>query len=145
MLGAIIGDMVGSIYEFSKPNSKEFNIYNENMKMSDDSLLTIAVAKVLLANYPIKYGKESLKLIQDQLGKEFINTFKSNPFAGFGGMFIDWCIASDETGKVLPPYNSFGNGSSMRISPVGWVCDTLEETIELSKLTTEITHNLPEA
>ncbi len=144
MLGAIIGDMVGSIYEFSKPNSKEFNIYNENMKMSDDSLLTIAVAKVLLANYPIKYEKESLKLIQDQLGKEFINTFKSNPFAGFGGMFIDWCIASDETGKALPPYNSFGNGSAMRISPVGWVANTEEEVKLLSKTVTEITHNHPE-
>lgn len=144
MLGAIIGDMVGSIYEFSKPNSKEFNIYNENMKMSDDSLLTIAVAKVLLANYPIKYEKESLKLIQDQLGKEFINAFKSNPFAGFGGMFIDWCIASEETGKVLPPYNSFGNGSAMRISPVGWIANNEEEVKLLSKTVTEITHNHPE-
>lgn len=63
MLGAIIGDMVGSIYEFSKPNSKEFNIYNENMKMTDDSLLTIAVAKVLLANYPIRHEKELLGLL----------------------------------------------------------------------------------
>lgn len=60
MLGAIIGDMVGSIYEFSKSNSKEFNIYNENMKMTDDSLLTIAVAKVLLANYPIRHEKNHL-------------------------------------------------------------------------------------
>ena len=144
MLGAIIGDMVGSIYEFSKPNSKEFNIYNENMKMSDDSLLTIAVAKVLLANYPIKYEKESLESIQDQLGKEFINTFKSNPFAGFGGMFANWCIASDETGKVLPPYNSFGNGSAMRISSVGWIANTEEEVKLLSKTVTEITHNHPE-
>ena len=63
MLGAIIGDMVGSIYEFSKPNSKEVNIYNGNMKMTDDSLLTIAVAKVLLANYPIRHEKESLGLL----------------------------------------------------------------------------------
>lgn len=144
MLGAIIGDMVGSIYEFSKPNSKEFNIYNENMKMSDDSLLTIAVAKVLLANYPIKYEKESLELIQTQLGKEFINTFKSNPFAGFGGMFANWCIASDETGEALPPYNSFGNGSAMRISPVGWIANTEEEVKLLSKTVTEITHDHPE-
>lgn len=60
MLGAIIGDMVGFIYEFSKSNSKEFNIYNENMKMTDDSLLTIAVAKVLLANYPIRHEKNHL-------------------------------------------------------------------------------------
>lgn len=63
MLGAIIGDMVGSIYEFSKPNSKEFNISNVNTKMTDDSLLTIATAKVLLANYPIRHEKESLGLL----------------------------------------------------------------------------------
>lgn len=63
MLGAIIGDMVGSIYEFSKPNSKEFNISNVNTKMTDYSLLTVAAAKVLLANYPIRHEKESLGLL----------------------------------------------------------------------------------
>lgn len=90
MLGAIIGDMVGSIYEFTKPKTKDFNICNRNMKMTDDSLLTIAVAKTVLAHYPISYIPESLQTIQDDLAKEFVATFQRRPFAGFGGMFADW-------------------------------------------------------
>lgn len=141
MLGAIIGDMVGSIYEFSKPKTKQFNIYNENMKMTDDSLLTLAVAKTLLANYPIKYDDESLKKIQNELGKEFVKTCNKYPFAGFGGLFIEWCFRSLDEGIVAPPYNSYGNGSAMRISPVGWIAKTEEEVKILSKTVTEITHN----
>lgn len=144
MLGAIIGDMVGSVYEFSNSKTKNFNIYNRNMKMTDDSLLTIAVAKTLLANYPIKYDDESLRRIQKELAEEFVATCKSKPFAGFGGMFIDWCIRCDEKRTIAPPYNSFGNGSAMRISPVGWIAKSKEEVKTLSKAVTEITHNHPE-
>lgn len=144
MLGAIIGDMVGSVYEFSNPKTKGFNIYNRNMRMTDDSLLTIAVAKTLLANYPIKYDSNSLKLIQKELAEAFVATCKSKPFAGFGGMFIDWCIRCDEKGIIEPPYNSFGNGSAMRISPVGWVANSEKEVKILSKAVSEITHNHPE-
>lgn len=144
MLGAIIGDMIGSVYEFSNLKTKNFNIYNRNMKMTDDSLLTIAVAKILLANYQIKYDDESLRRIQKELAEEFVATCKSKPFAGFGGMFIDWCIRCDEKGIIEPPYNSFGNGSAMRISPVGWIANSEEEVKLLSKTVSEITHNHPE-
>ena len=144
MLGAIIGDMVGSIYEFSNLKTKSFNIYNRNMKMTDDSLLTIAVAKTLLTNYPIKYDEESLRRIQKELAEEFVAICKSKPFAGFGGMFIDWCIRCYEKGTIEPPYNSFGNGSAMRISPVGWIANSEDEVKVLSKTVSEITHNHPE-
>lgn len=144
MLGAIIGDMVGSIYEFRPLKSKEFNIYNKRMRMTDDSYLTIAVAKTLIKNYPIKYNPKSLKKIQNDLCKEFVETWRFHKEAGFGGMFYDWCAASRATGKIAPPYNSYGNGSAMRISPVGWIANTEEEVKLLSKTVTEITHNHPE-
>ena len=144
MLGAIIGDMVGSLYEFHPLKSKEFEIFNPKMRMTDDSYLTIAVAKTLLKHYPINYSKESLKSIQEDLCKEFINTFKKKPHAGFGGMFFRWCVSSIKEGHTAPPYNSFGNGSAMRISPVGWIAKSEEEVKLLSKTVTEVTHNHPE-
>ena len=142
MLGAIIGDMVGSRYEFHPIKTKDFSIYNPRMRMTDDSYLTIAVAKVLLRHYPIKYDENSLKAIQKELIEEFVYTWRGHPQAGFGGMFFKWCkqamLGQNE------PYNSFGNGSAMRISPVGWIANSEEELKLLSKTVTEITHNHPE-
>lgn len=143
MLGAIIGDMVGSIYEWRPIKRKEFDIYNPRMFMTDDSLLTIAVAKALMKHYPIKYDQASLKAIQDDLVKEFVNTWKHNRGAGWGGMFFQWCENASRTGDFAP-YHSYGNGSAMRISPVGWVAQTESELKILSKTVTEITHNHPE-
>lgn len=144
MLGAIIGDMVGSIFEFHPCKTKQFDIYNHNMRMTDDSYLTMAVAKTLISHYPIKYDKDSLKRIQDDLGKEFVSTWSKHMEAGFGGMFFEWCLSYLGTGQIAKPYNSYGNGSAMRISPVAWVADSEEHLKLLSKTVTEITHNHPE-
>ena len=144
MLGAIIGDMVGSIYEFRPCKTKDFNIFDDRMFMTDDSYLTIAVCKALLKNYPIKYDEESVKQIQEDLAKEFVFMFKNHVNCGFGGMFFNWCWKCDKKGTIYPPYNSCGNGSAMRISPVGWVAKSEEEVKTLSKIVTEITHNHPE-
>ncbi len=142
MLGAIIGDMVGSIYEFHPLKKKEFNIFNPRMRMTDDSLLTLAVARALMKNYPIKYTEEGLSLIKKDLIDEFVKTWRNHREAGFGGMFYRWCINASH-GKS-EPYNSYGNGSAMRISPVAWVANSEEEVKILSKAVTEITHNHPE-
>ena len=142
MLGAIIGDMVGSLYEFHPIKSKDFDIFDLRMRMTDDSLLTIAVAKTLLKHYPIKYDEESLKEIQKDLVDEFVRIWRSNIHAGWGGMFFNWC--SQARRGLNQPYNSFGNGSAMRISPVGWIANNEEELKLLSKTVTEITHNHPE-
>ena len=139
MLGAIIGDMVGSVYEFKRGCSKDFDIYNKSNKMTDDSLLTLAVAKVLIDNYPIDYSNKGLNVIKEQLKKEFIKAVNENPFVGWGSMFFAWATNSD--GNNYVPYNSFGNGSAMRISPVGWIANSIEEVKILSKAVTEITHN----
>lgn len=143
MLGAIIGDMVGSVYEFNPHKSKEFNIFNHKMRMTDDSLLTIAVAETLLDHYPFKFDEQSLNAIKQDLIKNFALTWFRNRDAGFGGMFYHWCDRAIK-GYKPEPYNSYGNGSAMRISPVGWMAKTEEEVKTLSKTVTEITHNHPE-
>ena len=142
MLGAIIGDMVGSMFEFTPVKRKDFQIFDNRMRMTDDSLLTIAVAKTLLKHYPIDYSEESLKLIQKDLVNEFVETWRFNKNAGFGGMFYRWCESARD--GHAEPYNSFGNGSAMRISPVSWIANSEEEAKILSKTVTEITHNHPE-
>ena len=144
MLGAIIGDMVGSKYEFHPCKSKDFKIFDPAMRMTDDSYLTIAVAKTLMMHYPIKYDEESLNEIKKDLAHEFVNMWTKHPHAGFGGMFFHWCVESRNKGEPGEPYNSYGNGSAMRISPVGWVANSEEELKTLSKTVTEITHNHPE-
>ena len=142
MLGAIIGDMVGSVYEFHPIKRKDFEIFDNRMRMTDDSLLTIAVAKALITNYPINYSKESLKSLQDDVIDEFVKAWLKDKGAGFGGMFFRWCMSASR--GYAEPYNSFGNGSAMRISPVAWVANSEEELKILSKAVTEITHNHPE-
>ena len=142
MLGAIIGDMVGSVYEFHPIKRKNFEIFDNRMRMTDDSLLTIGVAKALIKNYPINYSKESLKSLQDDVIDEFVKAWLKNKGAGFGGMFFNWCMKASR--GYAEPYNSFGNGSAMRISPVAWVANSEEELKILSKAVTEITHNHPE-
>ncbi len=134
--------MVGSLYEFHPIKTKDFDIYDNRMRMTDDSLLTIAVAKTLLKHYPIKYDEESLKHIQKNLVDEFVDTWRFNKGAGFGAMFFNWCEQA-RFGHVKP-YNSYGNGSAMRISPVGWIANSEDEVKLLSKTVTEITHNHPE-
>lgn len=142
MLGAIIGDMVGSVYEFHPIKRKDFSVFNMRNRMTDDSLLTIAVAKVLMKHYPIKYDEKSLKAIQKDLADEFVDVWKHHPGAGFGGMFFQWCEKASN--GLIEPYNSFGNGSAMRISPVAWIANSEEELKILSKTVTDITHNHPE-
>ena len=139
MLGAIIGDMVGSCYEFHPIKTKNFNMFDSRMRMTDDSLLTIEVAKVLMDNYPIDYSKEGLEKIKKQLVLNFHCTVLKYPGAGWGGRFYYWVKDGN-----YEPYNSFGNGSAMRISPVGWVANSEDELKALSKAVTEITHNHPE-
>jgi ADP-ribosylglycohydrolase len=141
MLGAIIGDMVGSVYEVNNIKSKEFPLFNNKNHQTDDSLLTIAVAQVLMKNAPILYEDEQLKKIQKDLCLYFQKAVKDNYNAGWGGKFFFWSIKPLDQKQ---PYNSFGNGAPMRISPVGWIAKSEEEVQILSQTITEITHNHPE-
>lgn len=136
MLGAIIGDVVGSIYEFNNHRSKEFDIYTEGMSFTDDTVMTAAVAEWLMLT------DRSMAKLEDTMvywGKQYGG-------AGYGGRFYCWLFSPRALGygDKRVPYNSFGNGSAMRVSAVGWMFDTLEETEEWAKRSAEITHNHPE-
>lgn len=131
MLGAIIGDTVGSIYEFNNIKTKEFTLFGDGVEFTDDSILTIATADWLLrgGNVALYYARYA----QDY----------PHPMGGYGGRFSAWAITAARTGKVQP-YNSCGNGSAMRVSPVGWAFGTQEEVLEKAKQSAECTHNHPE-
>jgi ADP-ribosylglycohydrolase len=136
MLGAIIGDVVGSIYEFRNHRSKEFDIYDAGMSFTDDTVMTAAVAEWLMLT------DRSMAKLEDSLvywGEQYRG-------AGYGGRFYCWLFSPRALGygDKRVPYNSFGNGSAMRVSAVGWMFDTLEETEEWAKRSAEITHNHPE-
>ena len=135
MLGALYGDVVGSAYEFSRERIEEdFTMFTPGSHFTDDSLMTLAVALTLVVT------KNDRSRYQDTLIRNMRDIAHKYPETSWGQKFHAWLFEY----QVPVPLNSYGNGAAMRISPVGWVCDTLEETIQLSKLTTEITHNHPE-
>ena len=133
MIGSIIGDIVGSIYEFTPNNikTKQFEFFNPNGSYTDDSILTFATADWLLhggevAHYYSKYGEKY-----------------PWPMGGYGGGFKLWLVRSIRQ-QDYRPYNSCGNGSAMRVGPVGWAFDTIEEILAKAKESAECTHNHPE-
>ena len=134
MLGAIYGDIVKSRFENSGFNEYNFTMFHPLCRFTDDTLMTLAVALTLVVT---RHNKDDYKSTLIRNMKDIAHKY---PNVGWGKMFHAWLFQH----SVPSPLNSYGNGSAMRISPVGWVCDSIEETIELSKLTTEITHNHPE-
>ena len=127
MLGAIIGDVVGSRFEFNNIKTKDFELFSDDCYFTDDTVMTCAVALSLYASK----GEKTASILK-MVGRKY-------PVAGYGSMFYHW-IFSDST----KPYNSCGNGAAMRVSSVGWFAKTEEEVKKLSKLVTEVTHNHPE-
>ena len=127
MLGAIIGDIVGSIYEFHNHRWKSFDLFNKKMFFTDDTVMTCAVAKSLL----VSRGKDIANSLQEY-GRAF-------PGRGYGGRFGMWLYE-----KNPAPYYSFGNGAAMRVSSVAWFALDEEEVKELSWRVTECTHDHPE-
>ena len=128
MIGAIIGDIIGSIYEWRNIKTKDFQLFGKGCRFTDDSVMTIAVAEALMnGGTPEDYVKA-----MKRFGKMY-------PNAGYGGHFRKW-LRTD----VSEPYNSWGNGSAMRVSPVGWRFDSLEETENAAEISAAVTHNHPE-
>jgi len=133
MLGTIIGDIVGSRFEFNNIHTKDFELFAEDCQVTDDSIMTLAVAKALLACNGDweQLGNNTVKYMQE-IGRKY-------PNCGFGGMFNKWVFSDAPS-----PYNSFGNGAAMRVSPCGFIAKTEDEAILLSRKVTEVTHNHPE-
>lgn len=133
MLGAIIGDIAGSTYEFHNTNDYNCNLFPKESNYTDDTVMTIAVASWLL-----KDPEHTHKVLEEEMVR-FANEYPC-PKGGYGGGFRRWLFRTE--GRK--PYNSWGNGSAMRVSAVGWFFDTLEETERVAEISASITHNHPE-
>jgi len=127
VLGALVGDIVGSVYEFQNTKSTDFELFTPNSTFTDDSVMTLAVAKWLMEDKV--HSTAHLIRCMQELGDRY-------PNAGYGGNFGWWLRQSNPA-----PYNSWGNGSGMRVSPVGLYAKTLDEALALSALTASVSHN----
>ena len=125
MLGAIAGDIIGSVYEFNPVKVTTFEIRTPHMRFTDDTVITIATAAKVLdgSDYLTEYKR---------WGQRY-------PNAGYGGMFFRWVLSDRKE-----PYNSYGNGSAMRVSPVGFAFDDIDEVLAEAQRSAEVTHNHPE-
>lgn len=125
MLGAIAGDIIGSRFERNGWKRKDFPLFERSSVFTDDTVLTIAIADALLNDLPYASALKTW-------GRRY-------PLAGYGGTFKGWLA-----GAIKGPYNSWGNGSAMRVSPVGWLCNTLDEVLAEAEASAAVTHNHPE-
>ena len=136
MYGAILGDIIGSPFEFDQGNkSKEFPLFSKKSTFTDDTVMTVAVGWAFLDAQPnadVEWIRRRLISSMQQYGKEF-------PYAGYGGMFRHWLREKDPK-----PYGSFGNGSAMRVSSVAWLYNDIETVRSMARLSAEVSHNHPE-
>lgn len=130
ILGALIGDIVGSVYEFYNVKTTDFELFYQESCFTDDSVMTLAVAKWLLEDD--SHSPQHLVECMQELGRRY-------PDAGYGGTFYRWLKQDNPQ-----PYNSWGNGSGMRVSPVGLYAKTLEEALVLAEISASVSHNHPE-
>ena len=132
MYGAIIGDIVGSPYEFSRNKRKDFSpLFHPKAGFTDDTIMTVAVADSLMHEIP---PAEAMR----DWGRKVLPT---ESLGGYGAGFIRWLAAPE----VMPPYNSYGNGAAMRVSPVAWLFDDTDTALEVARLVTIVSHSHPEA
>ena len=124
-IGAITGDIIGSIYEWHNIKTTEFPLFGKDCDFTDDSVLTLATMDAITRGIPYE--------------KNYYDFATKYPGRGYGGGFSAWLYSDD-----LAPYNSFGNGAGMRVSPVGWAFDTLEDVIHQATESAKVTHNHPE-
>lgn len=124
MLGAIIGDIVGSRFEFSPNNDSKFELFTSECNFTDDTICTVAIADAIL------HGKDYRQSLLDWCRRY------PSPMGGYGSMFAQWLQSDDPQ-----PYNSCGNGSAMRVSSVGWLFDNIYKVIEEAEKTAAVTHN----
>ena len=130
ILGAIVGDIVGSTREWNNVKTEDFELLPAGSRFTDDTVMTLAVAEWLMTDPA--HSERALVECMQRLGRKY-------PNAGYGGMFRRW-LATDNP----EPYNSFGNGSAMRVSPVGLYANSMEEALELARITASVSHNHPE-
>lgn len=133
MVGAIVGDIIGSYYEYRPYKGEDFPLFPEKSRFTDDTVMTLAVGLGIMQNYQNEEeSREEIINNMQELGRKYYK-------AGYGMRFVGWLQR-----KSRVPYNSFGNGSAMRVSSVAWVYQTMEEVEKFAKISAEVTHNHPE-
>ncbi|MDP6047218.1 MAG: ADP-ribosylglycohydrolase family protein [Phycisphaerae bacterium] len=125
MIGAIAGDIIGSVYEFNPIKTKDFPLFQVRCRFTDDSVLTVAIARAIMDDGDYRRALW-------ELGREY-------PNAGYGASFYGWLGSPDPQ-----PYDSWGNGSAMRVSPVGFAFDTVDDVLREAARSAEVSHNHPE-
>ena len=137
MLGAILGDIIGSAYEFDAYNckSKDFPLFSRRSTFTDDTVMTLAVADALMKVTP----EDDDDVIRAELVKSMQTVGRPYPHCGYGGRFYGWMYSDNPR-----PYNSCGNGSGMRVSSAGWFYNDLDTVLRMARLTADVTHNHPE-
>ena len=137
MYGAIIGDTVGSVYEWNNIKTKDFPLFQQDCFPTDDTYMSLAVA-IACEKY-VDSRERDLNYFREVLIREMHRLGRLYPNKGYGGHFNRWLVEEQHL-----PYGSCGNGSAMRASPCGWVCGTLKETLALAEASADVTHNHPE-
>jgi len=125
ILGAIAGDVIGSVFEWDNVKTTNFPLFRKKSSFTDDTVLTVATMDAIV-------NKKDYTKVYQRYGRRY-------PMRGYGGNFKKWLITPRPK-----PYNSWGNGSAMRVSPIGWAFDRIEEVLEEAKKSAEVTHNHPE-
>lgn len=130
MIGAIIGDIAGSRFEWDNIKVREFEFFTDKCTVTDDSVMTIAIAHAFLeSDGSYRSLRSNAVSYMQKYGRKY-------PYAGYGGNFIRWIISSDPK-----PYGSYGNGSAMRVSPAGWAADCFQKARTYAEAVTDVTHN----
>lgn len=125
MLGAIGGDFIGSVFEFNNVKTKDFGLFSRKSRFTDDTVLTIATMDALLHDM--------------DFARAYQEWYRLYPDAGYGGSFREWAASESRE-----PYGSWGNGSAMRVSPVGFYYNSLEDVLDMAEASARVTHNHPE-
>ena len=125
MIGAIAGDIAGSVHEFTPVTSEDFALFSEESFFTDDTVLSVVIARWLLDGHDLTAAMH--------------DAYEAFPGAGWGGMFANWART-----RSRAPYGSYGNGSAMRAAPVGWAFESLDEVLDGARRSAEVTHDHPE-
>ncbi|HOK24876.1 MAG TPA: ADP-ribosylglycohydrolase family protein [Fervidobacterium sp.] len=144
MIGAIIGDIVGSRFEFNNHRSKDFELFTDECFVTDDSIMTLAVAKAIMETcrtfessvVTSGFSDEFYSVLERNTIRYMQEIGRKYPNCGYGSRFYQWIFSQNPQ-----PYGSFGNGAAMRISPVGFAARSKEEAVKMSKVVTSVSHN----
>jgi ADP-ribosylglycohydrolase len=139
LLGAIVGDVIGSVYENENTHETNFELFNHFSRFTDDTVLTVATADAILHPIPISSRFFSDWRAKRSYARQYKAYGRRCPQAGYGEMFLEWMKSSSLTG-----YRSYGNGSAMRVSPIGYAFQSLSDVLKQARLSAAATHNHPD-